>query len=140
MSESVPPTGRGQLSLSVVEAGVGVLLVVAVTATFGLALPDTGAREAQLDTYAADATTILVTEAPRHGGTTRLDELASRDRFARERGALERRVERILPENLLYRLHTPHGSVGHPVPDHVVVGRATVPTAEGDVTLRVWFV
>lgn len=123
-----------------VEASVGVLLVVAVTATFGLALPDMGARAAQLDTYAADATTILVTEAPRHGGATRLDELASAERFARERAALQRRIKRILPANLLYRLHTPHGSVGHPVPDHVVVGRATVPTPEGDVTLRVWYV
>lgn len=131
---------RGQLSLSVVEAGVGVLLVIAVTATFGLALPDTGARQAQLDTYAGDATTILVTEVPRHGGTTRLTEIASRDRFTRERAALERRVGRILPENLLYRLHTPFGTVGHPIPAHVVVGRATVPTPEGDVTLRVWYV
>jgi hypothetical protein len=131
---------RGQLSLSVVEAGVGILVVVAVLATFGLSLPETGAREAQLDTYAADATTVLASEPPRHGGATRLAEVGrSRAAFERERAALERRVDRVLPANLLFRLTTPHGAVGYPVPDRVVVGRASVPTVQGDATLRVWY-
>lgn len=134
------PAARGQLSLSVVEAGVGIVLVFAVAATFGLALPDPGVREAQLDSYAADTARVLASESPRHGGSTRLAEVSrSRSGFRRERAALRRRVDRILPANLLYRVVTPHGAVGYPVPDNVPVGESTVATVGGEVTIRVWY-
>jgi hypothetical protein len=131
---------RGQLSLSAVEAAIGVLLLFAATATFALGVPDVGAEEAQLDDYAADAATVLSREPPRHDGPTRLAEV-SRSRFAfeRERDALERRVERILPENLMFRVVTPHGAVGFQRPADAPTGRATVPTLTGRVILWVWY-
>lgn len=133
-------TGRAQLSLSMVEAGVGVVLVLAVTTGFVLDVPAPDDREAQLDAYARDAVTVLSGEAPRHQGTTRLGEvLASSEAFERERDALDRRVDRILPDNLFYRVTTPHGTVGYQRPAGVVTGRATATTLEGDVTVRVWY-
>lgn len=134
-------TDRAQLSLPAVEAGVGVLLVLAVVATFALPVADADTTEAQLDTYASDAATVLAGEPPRHAGATRLSEVArSEAAFERESDALERRIERILPDNLLYRVETPHGAVGYRVPAGVSVGVATVPTGYGEVTIRVWYV
>lgn len=131
---------RGQLSLAAVEVAVGTLFVLAVAMTFAVGLPTTDAAEAQLDAYASDATTVLANEPPRHAGGTRLSEVArSADAFERERDALERRVERILPENLMFRLETPHGAVGHPRPANVPTGRSAVPTRGGEVVLWVWY-
>lgn len=131
---------RGQLSLTMVEAGLGVLLLFAATATFALGLPAAGASEAQLDVYADDAGTVLSREPPRHDGLTRLSEVTySQSAFDRERDALAHRVERILPENLMYRVVTPHGAVGFLRPTDASTGRATVPTVGGRVTIWVWY-
>lgn len=131
---------RGQLSLSVVEAGVGVVLLVAVTAGFALSLPDASAETAQLDAYAADVGTVLAGEMPRHRDTSRLVEVSrSVAGFERERASLERRVERIPPENLLFRIRTPHGTVGFARPDGISLGSARVVTPAGAVTVWVWY-
>lgn len=132
---------RGQLSLSVVEAGVGVLFVVAVASAFAFGTPVGGVGEqAQLDAYAQDAATVLANEPPQHGDATRLAEVAVSERtFERERGALERRVDRILPDNLMFRVRTPHGAVGHVRPSNAAVGVARVPTGNGRVTMWVWY-
>ncbi|MFB6142906.1 MAG: hypothetical protein ABEJ30_06140 [Halorientalis sp.] len=131
---------RGQLSISLVEAGVGVVLLLAVAAGFALGVPQPDTAEPQLDRYAEDAVTILAGEPPQHGGPTRLAEVsASRAAFEREDEALARRVDRTLPDNLLYRVETPHGAVGFPKPAGVATGRATVPTTAGEVTVWVWY-
>jgi len=134
--------GRGQASITAVEAGLGVLLLAAVTLGFAVGVPtdEPAKTRAQLDTYAAGAATLLANEPPRHADQTRLAEVAaSPDAFERERDALERRVDRILPDNLLFRVETPHGSVGYPPPDGVEMGAATVLTTEGEVRLEVWY-
>jgi hypothetical protein len=59
--------------------------------------------------------------------------------FDRERAALERRVDRLLPDSLFYRIETPHGSVGYRPPAGVAAGVATVSTPHGAVTVRVWY-
>jgi hypothetical protein len=131
---------RGQLSLSVIEAGIGVLLVLTIVLAFALGLPAAETRESQLTAYAADATGVLAGEPPRHGGGNRLSEVArSESTFLRERAALERRVGEILPENLFFQIETPHGTVGYRKPSGVAVGESTVTTINGDVTVRVWF-
>ena len=131
---------RGQLSLSLIEAGVGVVFLLTVAMGFALGVPQPDTREPQLDVYAEDAATVLRGEAPRHQGTTRLAEVvASEGSFERERAALDRRVERILPDNLMYRVETPHGAVGFQKPASVPVGRPTVTTVNGDVTIWVWY-
>jgi hypothetical protein len=126
--------------MSVIETGVGILFVFAVTMGFALGVPPADTRTSQLDAYASDAATVLASEPPRHQGATRLAEVArSPEAFERERDAFDRRVERILPGNLFYRVETPHGSVGFRKPAGVAVGKATVPTVNGDVTIWVWY-
>lgn len=132
---------RGQLSLPVVEAAVGVAFLLAVAASFGLALPAPATGEAQLNAYADDAVTVLASEPPRHAAGTRLAEVSrSPAAFDRERDALRIRVSRILGDNLLFRVETPHGAVGFERPAAVATGRATATTAGGEVALWVWYV
>lgn len=143
----VPPDGagtraanRGQLSLSVVEALVGTLLVLSVASGFVLVEADDGSREAQLDAYANDAATVLRGDAPAHNGTDRLAAAArSKASFEREREALADRLREVLPESVLFRVRTPRGTAGYPRPAGVTAGTAVVPTAHGDVTIRVWY-
>lgn len=131
---------RGQLSLSVLEAAIGVVFIMGVAAGFGLTVADPNGRDAQLDAYARDTATVLADEPPRHGGATRLSEVVrSEQSFERERSALRRRVNRILPDNLMVRIMTDHGTVGFPKPDGITVGRATVTTPHGPVRIEVWY-
>lgn len=131
---------RGQLSLPLVEAGVGVLLVFAVVSGFLLALPAQGVEHVQLDADARDTLAVLAADAPRHGDATRLAEVTrSPAAFEREAPALERRVTRILPGNVLFELRTPYGDVGYPPPSNVAFGASSRPTPYGRVTLRVWY-
>jgi len=134
---------RAQATVTAIEAGIGVLLLLALSVSFALGAPGGAdpAAGAQLEAYAEDTTTILASEQPRHGDRTRLSEVtASESAFEREADALERRIERILPENVLFRLETEYGSVGHPLPGNVQTGTATVPTTNGSITLQVWYV
>jgi hypothetical protein len=132
---------RAQLSLPAVEVAAGVVLVFGVVTVFALGVPAPDMRDPQLDAYAEDAATVLAGEPPRHQGATRLSEVVrSETAFERERAALDRRVDRILPDNLLYRVETPHGVVGHRKPAGVTVGVATVTTEHGDVTVFIWYV
>jgi hypothetical protein len=140
-AESIVATdGRAQLPMPAVEGALAVLLILGVAAGFTLGVTDPDAREPQLDAYAADAATILASEPPRHRGGTRLAEVTrSEAALERERAALRRRVERILPENLMFRVETPHGAVGFAKPGGVETGVATTPTRHGPVTIRVWY-
>lgn len=138
---SRPGARRAQLSLSVVEAAVGVVFVLAITTGFALGVPSPDHRDAQLEAYADDAAAVLAGEPPRHQGATRLAEIVrSGDAFDRERDALDRRVDRILPDNLMYRVETAYGAVGFRKPAGVPVGKATVTTLNGGVTIWIWYV
>lgn len=131
---------RGQVSLSLVEASVGVVLILAVASIFTTGLPAPDTRGAQLDRYATDVGTVLANEPPRHADETRLSEVAtSPEAFQREQAAFEGRVTRLVPENLLYRVETPHGWIGYRPPSGVPIGVARVPTPGGLVTIRVWY-
>lgn len=134
-------TDRAQLSLSVVEAGIGVVFLLAVAAGFGASLPAPATDETQLDTYADDAATVLTGTPPRHADRSRLTEVTrSRAAFEREREALRRRLDATLGTNLGFRVATPYGAVGGPVPRATATGQATVPTRNGPVVIRVWYV
>jgi hypothetical protein len=131
---------RAQLSLTVLEAALGITFLLTVLLAFALGVPAADTREAQLDTYADDTLTILAGEAPQHTGTTRLGELArSPATFDRERATLERRVDRLLPDNLMFRVRTPQGSVGFQKPAGVPIGTARTITVGGTVTIWVWY-
>jgi hypothetical protein len=126
--------------MSLLEAAIGVVLVMGIALGFGLGVPAPDARTAQLDAYAQDAMVLLAEEPPRHENASRLAELVgNEDTFDRERAALDRRIDRILPDNVMYRLETPHGAVGQPVPTRVPTGVARVTAPAGAVHLRVWY-
>ena len=131
---------RGQLPLSLVEVALGAVLVLGVALGFALGTPAPDTREPQLSAYAEDTATILQNEPASHGGTTRLQEVvAGRESFVRERDSLERRVDEILPANVLFNVRTPYGSVGTPIPKRTATGTATVPTSSGTVRIEVWY-
>jgi len=130
---------RAQLPMPAVEGALAVLLVLGVVAGFALGVSQPDGTQ-QLDAYAEDAATILSQEPPRHRGGTRLAEvMRSAETFERERDALDRRVARILPDNVMFRVETPYGRVGHRKPARVATGAATVTTRHGDLTIRVWY-
>src|SRR6056297_1295484 len=132
---------RAQLPLSLVEVALGATLILGVALGFALATPGPDTRGPQLSAYAEDTSTILQTDPAQHNGTTRLREVVTSQRaFDRESGSLERRVERILPANVLFRVRTPYGSVGTAVPRRTTTGTATVPTGAGTVRIEVWYV
>ncbi len=133
-------TDRGQLSLSLVEAAVGVVFVLTVAATFGLALPEAGTTTAQLDAYAVDTATILAHERPSNGDGSRLADIEDSREFERNRDALDDRLDRLLPDNLLYRVETPWGPVGVDPPSGVETGGATVMIPAGELTVEVWYI
>jgi len=131
---------RGQLPMPAIEGALAVVLILGVAAGFTIGVNQPDVREPQLDAYAEDAAAILADEPPRHRGGTRLAEVAqSSGALDRERDALRRRVERILPANLMFRVETPHGAVGFAKPAGVTTGVATTPTRHGPVTIRVWY-
>jgi len=131
---------RAQLPVSLLEAALGVVVILSVVFGVALGVPAPDTREPQLDAYATDATTILANEPPEHQNATRLAEVvANEDSFKRERGQLRARTDAILPDNLMFRIETPHGSVGYPVPRRVATGEATVTTVAGPVTIQVWY-
>jgi len=131
---------RAQLPVSLLEAALGVVVILAVALGFVVGVPTPDTREPQLTAYANDAATILVNEPPEHRDATRLAEVLADERsFQRERGELRDRTGAILPDNIMFRVETPHGAVGFPVPGGVTTGEATVTTVEGALTIRVWY-
>ncbi|MGM0590012.1 MAG: DUF7262 family protein [Halobacteriota archaeon] len=132
---------RGQLSLSLVETLVGVTLVLAVVSGFAADLPDQHARETQLNSDAADVSTLLTELQPRHDGVTWLSEVsASEAYFEADADALESKTDGLVPDSLLFRVRTPQGDIGYPPPSQVPIGRATVTTLGGAVHVEVWYV
>lgn len=126
--------------MALLEAAIGIVLVMGVALGFGLGVAAPDGASAQLDAYAGDALVVLAEDPPRHGNATRLAEVVSDETaFGREADALDRRLDRILPDNLMYRLQTPHGAVGQPFPSGVQTGVARVTTDAGAVDLRVWY-
>lgn len=116
---------RGQLSLSLLEASIGVVIVFAMVGCVVVGVP-TSANDhnGQLEIYANDVATLLTHENASEGTPE----------------GLESRVDRWLPQNLLFRIETPNGTVGYQMPAGVLAGSAIVPTVNGDMTVHVWYV
>lgn len=130
---------RAQLSLPTIEAGIGALLVLGIVSLVALGVPVPADDDQQLETYADDTATLLVTEFD-DDGTTVDDLLRSEEAFEGGASALEDAVDELLPDNLLFRVETPHGVVGYEPPDGTTVGTATATTPHGELTVRVWYV
>lgn len=126
---------RGQISVPALEAGIGAVLVLGIVSLVALGMPAPADESPQLEAYASDTATLLADPAT---GEPSLEEaIRSKAAFEREADALGDRADDILPDNLLFRIETPHGAVGHDPPDGVV-GAETVPTEHGEVTVSVW--
>jgi len=131
---------RAQTSLSAVEAVVGLLLILGVAVGFGVGTTAPADDTAELDAMARDTTAVLGSEPTARGGTTWLVALArSATSFDRVRVAVRERVARLLPPDVLFRVETPHGSLGHPRRRGAPVGSTRVPTRHGPVEIRVWY-
>lgn len=134
------PDDRAQLATPLVEATVGILLVLAVSLAFAVAPVETDER-ATLDRTAADALAVLLAEPPEGSGANRLSAACrSEAAFEAERDALGARLDAILPAPLSYRLAVPHGRVGPVPPSGVPTGAASVTTDGCMASLRVWYV
>ncbi|MFB6080357.1 MAG: hypothetical protein ABEJ81_05110 [Haloferacaceae archaeon] len=134
-------TDRGQLSLPLVEAVVGLVLILGVSVAFVVDVPGPGRETAQLERYADDAATTLA-DAPVRGdeeGPLVARALDSQRAFERRGDRLHRRAERLMPPSVRLRLLTPYGALGPPRPPGVTTGRARVTTASGTVTVVVWY-
>lgn len=132
---------RGQLSLPLVEAVVGVVLIVGVSVAFVADVPGPGREEAQLERYADDVALGLADAPVRTDETGPLvaRALASPDAFARHRDRLRRRADRLAPPTVRVRLLTPYGDLGPVRPPGVTTGRARMSTADGTVIVEVWY-
>ena len=122
-----------------VEAAIGVVLVLSVAASFALA-PAAPEHTATLDAHADDAVEILRADAPVGSGATRLAALTrSAAAERRERAAARSRLASALPGTVAFRVRTPYGSFGDPRPPGATVGVASATTQHGRVTVRVWY-
>lgn len=131
---------RGQLSLSVVEAVVGVVLVVGVAAGFTVGTAPSPSPEPHLDALAHDTVTVLGSEPTDAGDETRLVALArTPSSFEGSRDSTRDLIERLLPADVAFRVVAPHGSLGYPRPPSTAVGSVTATTRYGRVTVRVWY-
>jgi hypothetical protein len=137
MSERV--SERGQVSLSILEAVVGLVVVLAASTTFLVGLPETGADGADLRLLADDGLTALDSTPPAGDGASRLTALAREPgSFAVERSDADAQLRELYPRRVRYRLETPHGAIGEPPPPARTTGKARRYTPDGDVTLWVW--
>jgi len=131
---------RGQLSLSIIEAVVGVVLVLGVAAGFVVGVSGSPSSTPQLDTLARDTATVLGSEPTESGRDSRLAALARSDRaFEQVRTPTRERIERLLPADVVFEVRTPRGTFGYPRSPTAAVGSVTVPTRYGPVTIRVWY-
>lgn len=129
---------RAQLATPLVEVTVGILLVLAVSLGFAVVPVETG-ETPTLDRTAADALSVLAAEPPVGTGTDRLAAACrSPSAFDTESAELDRRLRATLPTPLSYRIETPHGRVGQPLPSGLPTGTASLTTDGCTVTLRVW--
>lgn len=127
---------RAQLSLSVLEAGIATLLVLSVASLFVLS-PTAPDQSQQLDQHASDLGELLTTEGLE---TPPLDVvLGSDEAFENDASTLEAITRTALPAAVQYRIETPRGPLGERRPPSATAVSHQVVTANGTVTIWVWY-
>ncbi|WP_430639236.1 DUF7262 family protein [Haloferax volcanii] len=130
---------RGQLSLTVVEAVVATLFVLAVAAGFALAPPAPTAESDALARQATDAAS-LVGSVPAEGPGTLLGVACGSPAEFDDRAARLHEVAAAgLPNGAFVSLRTEVGSVGRPPPETARVRTATAVVPRCTATLEVWY-
>lgn len=128
--------GRAQLSLSVLEAGIATLLVLSVASLFVLS-PTATDRPDDLDRHATDLGDLLTSGGPESPPLA--DVLGSEEAFAQHGSALETVARSALPAAVQYRIETPLGPLGDRRPPSATAVRHHVVTANGTVSIWVWY-
>ncbi|MFC7204507.1 hypothetical protein ACFQJC_13350 [Haloferax namakaokahaiae] len=136
-ADGVAGTARGQLSLTVVEAAIATLLILAVTASF--AFTPSPPSESTLDSEAANAAALLTTVPNDGTGTVLGSACSSEAELDSREDQLRSILASSLPDGAFVYLQTPVGTVGTPPPDSARVGTAPVVVPECSATLEVWY-
>lgn len=131
-------TQRGQLSIPTIEVSIGILLVFGVISLLTIGVSPPAQVDPQLEQYAEDTGTLLMST-----GTDRAPPLPGvvqdKAAFTQYRSAIDQRTDRLLPDNLLYAIETPHGTIGEQPPAYVTTGRTIRTTPSGTVTITVYY-
>ncbi|ELZ91934.1 hypothetical protein C440_16519 [Haloferax mucosum ATCC BAA-1512] len=135
-----PSTGtRGQLSLTVVEAAVATLFILAVAASFSLMPTAPDRADEALDQQAADAA-VLVADVPADGPGSLLGAACtSPGDFDARAARLHRIATSGVPDSAFVVLRTGVGTVGTPPPETARVGSASAVAPDCTATLEVWY-
>lgn len=130
---------RGQLSIPTIEVSIGILLVFGVISLLTIGVTPPAQVDPQLEQYAEDTGVLLIQtgteKAPPLAGA-----LTDKATFTQYRSAISQRTDRLLPDNLMYVIETPHGTIGHQPPAYVTTGRTIRTTPHGTVTITVYYV
>ncbi|ELZ72946.1 hypothetical protein C457_03256 [Haloferax prahovense DSM 18310] len=130
---------RGQLSLTVVEAAVATLLVLAVAAGFALAPPAPASEADSLERQATDAASLVAAVPAGATGTLLGSACASSGDFDARAARLHEVASAGLPSGAFVSLRTDVGSVGRPPPETARVGSATAAVPRCTATVKVWY-
>lgn len=122
---------RGQLALSTFEVTIGVVLILAVVSLSTVALSDATGVDPQLEAYATDSLTVLVTTAGEDTGVTGTA-------GCRPAGCAKH-LDQALPDNVLYHVETEAGTAGYDPPAKGPTATATQTTSNGKITVTVWY-
>lgn len=130
-------SSRGQLSLTVVEAAVATLFVLAVAA--GFALTPAHPATVPVDQQATDAASLVATVPADGPGTLLGAACASPGDFDSRAERLHAAAARAIPNAAFVSLQTPEGTVGTPPPDGARTGRAPAVVPGCTATVAVWY-
>ncbi|AFK18319.1 hypothetical protein E6P09_06010 [Haloferax mediterranei ATCC 33500] len=138
-SDVLSNESRGQLSLTMVEAAVATLFILAVAASFSLTPTAPVGTETALDQRATDAA-ALVADVPADGPGTFLGAAcASPGDFDARAARLHEVATAGLPTGAFVSLRTDVGTVGTQPPETARVGTASVAVPRCTATLEVWY-
>ncbi len=120
-------TQRGQIEFPTLEIGLGLIIIVGILSLVMIGGPTTDTRTTQLDQYAADIASVLVSEPMVGNPGTRDPE------------RLDQRIDTLVPGHLRYHVTGPAGEIGPPPPPEVKTGTASRATPHGELTVTVWY-
>ena len=132
---------RAQLATSLIESGVGALLILAVVSGFLWAPIDTANSTPELDQLAADTLYILDEDTSSNSSQTRLAAMChSSSMSMSEQTLLRDRIETILPPTVFAEIKSPHGTIGPAAPVGGYTGRAVSVGNHCTVAIEIWYV
>jgi|APHM01.1.fsa_nt_gi hypothetical protein len=132
---------RGQLATALIEAGVGVLLILAVISGFVWTPTATVGSDAVLDQHASDTVTLLLSAPPIEEGQSSLnDACLTTSTVTRDRAEIMRQLQKVAPTGVGVSLHISQAHLGERPPTLVETGTATRVISECVIHLEMWWI